>query len=946
MTTALSIQTDHVKQAAHGRWGTIYTQMLGLSVRQTKDEHQPCPLCGGNDRYRCDGSKKDGGYYCNQCGAGDGFSMVQKRLNVEFPEAVRRVADFLAVGGMATDKPTAAPSNDNEEEKPKNIPILPVPEGTPDPDFVFYHPRYKERLKAIAWWAYRDAEGRLLHYTARFQLPDGNKEIVPLCFCDTPKGRQAWRWVGAPAPRPLYNWPRLAAAPTAHVLVVEGEKKADAAQRMLDSINANVVVVSWSGGCKSRHLANWSLLQGRWVAIWPDNDQDGLDAAHGVLNPRGRWKPGIAQLAEAAGAKGARVIDLAPLGEKARGWDLADAEAEGWDGAKVMAYIKANSKAAHTPDVVSNPGEDSYVERAEPVRPAPSDSPPVEAYNDNAPAEDDRPPVSAWDASSLEATVRPLGYDGELFFYYSAEKRQVTTLAASKHTELNLLALAPEQWWRLNFPTKSERQRFNTAMAADWLMRACYLKGVYDPENVRGRGAWWDDGRTVMHMGDRLVVDGIETQLHAYQSRFLYPAARRIKGPQGAPLTNAEARVIIDAAKLIKWEMPASAALFTGWIALAPICGALRWRPHIWVTGGAGSGKTTISRDFIKPLLGMGRFVKGNTTEAGVRQDLKGDALPVLFDESEPTGDMGSEARIQSVLGLMRVSSSEDGAVILKGGAGGDNQAFNIRSMFSLVSISVGLKNQADQTRVSVLGLRSIRPKTDAEEAERALQYASLQALLGQFTPEFTERLLARTISNIPTIRRNAEVFAKAATTFFRSARLGDQYGHLLAGCYSLMTEAEVTPEKATEFISKFDWASYMDGADESDELSCLNSILQIMVPVDGREARLNLTVGELAAIAARVAFEDENVGPKLADQHLSRFGLKVENGHLYVANRSDALSKALASKGMLGANWHNLLARIDGAEKTPSMWFAAGITQRAVKIPLKYVIQLKETPF
>ena len=75
--------------------------------------------------------------------------------------------------------------------------------------------------------------------------------------------------------------------------------------------------------------------------------------------------------------------------------------------------------------------------------------------------------------------------------------------------------------------------------------------------------------------------------------------------------------------------------LLAGWVALAPTCGCLDWRPHIWLTGGAGTGKSLIHR-FISPLLhDMGVPVSGNTTEAGLRQTLKSDALPVVFDEAE-----------------------------------------------------------------------------------------------------------------------------------------------------------------------------------------------------------------------------------------------------------------------------------------------------------------------
>ena len=68
--------------------------------------------------------------------------------------------------------------------------------------------------------------------------------------------------------------------------------------------------------------------------------------------------------------------------------------------------------------------------------------------------------------------------------------------------------------------------------------------------------------------------------------------------------------------------MPASAHFLLGWLVLAPVCGALNWRPHIWLTGGAGTGKTTILKLFIRPLLGgVVQSATGGTTEAGLRGD-------------------------------------------------------------------------------------------------------------------------------------------------------------------------------------------------------------------------------------------------------------------------------------------------------------------------------------
>jgi len=44
--------------AAQGRWPEILAALAGLSDAELSDRHQPCPRCGGTDRYRFD--DKDG----------------------------------------------------------------------------------------------------------------------------------------------------------------------------------------------------------------------------------------------------------------------------------------------------------------------------------------------------------------------------------------------------------------------------------------------------------------------------------------------------------------------------------------------------------------------------------------------------------------------------------------------------------------------------------------------------------------------------------------------------------------------------------------------------------------------------------------------------------------------------------------------------------------------
>ena len=40
--------------AALGRWSDLLAALGGLEPAQLNGRHQPCPLCGGRDRYRFD----------------------------------------------------------------------------------------------------------------------------------------------------------------------------------------------------------------------------------------------------------------------------------------------------------------------------------------------------------------------------------------------------------------------------------------------------------------------------------------------------------------------------------------------------------------------------------------------------------------------------------------------------------------------------------------------------------------------------------------------------------------------------------------------------------------------------------------------------------------------------------------------------------------------------
>lgn len=66
-----------LSERARGRWREILPA-LGISARFLKNKGGPCPICGGKDRFRWDNKNEEGTWYCNQCGAGNGWTLVRK----------------------------------------------------------------------------------------------------------------------------------------------------------------------------------------------------------------------------------------------------------------------------------------------------------------------------------------------------------------------------------------------------------------------------------------------------------------------------------------------------------------------------------------------------------------------------------------------------------------------------------------------------------------------------------------------------------------------------------------------------------------------------------------------------------------------------------------------------------------------------------------------------
>jgi putative DNA primase/helicase len=96
-------------------WPVILEQ-LGVDAQYLVNRHGPCPACGGKDRFRFDNKGNRGGFYCNGCGAGDGFELLQRVHHWDFRTARDQVMQAARIAGVGQPAPrrTARPA----ESKP------------------------------------------------------------------------------------------------------------------------------------------------------------------------------------------------------------------------------------------------------------------------------------------------------------------------------------------------------------------------------------------------------------------------------------------------------------------------------------------------------------------------------------------------------------------------------------------------------------------------------------------------------------------------------------------------------------------------------------------------------------------------------------------------------------------------------------------------------------
>lgn len=521
-----------------------------------------------------------------------------------------------------------------------------------------------------------------------------------------------------------------------------------------------------------------------------------------------------------------------------------------------------------------------------------------------------------------EVWVKALGHVGTEYYYTSSSNRQIVSISRSSHGEFALLDLAPYSYWENSYC--GPKGGVHWKIAASDLMEAARHEGIFNHRKMRGNGAWLDDTRLIFHLGDRLLTNGQEVTIGNFPSAYIYRLGPSYDSVSVDALTTTDANSFYELLSRLSWTQKHSALLLLGGMSVMRLCGALPWRPMLWLTGPAGSGKSTILDKIVKHVAGEhALYLLGNTTESGIRQAIGCDSRPVLYDEAETNGKR-SASRMQGILELARQASSDSEGRIYKGTVDGKGHNFKVNCMFLLSSIRVNLTEEADRSRFTVL---EVRRGSDVEGWKRLAR--DIEKLV---TPSFGDAMFARMLALWPVLMANISMFATEVSVE-SNQRMGQQLGTLLAAAFTFLYGREATMQEARAQVVELGLQSETHERHEavSDEVECLERLVTATIPFeDAKGMRRTEAIGYL--------IREASLGNGVARSALVLHGISCDESLLCIASKHSGLDK-IYENTKWGDLYANSLARLPGALKSARAYFA-GRRLRAVSLPYSSVFE------
>lgn len=764
-------------------------------------------------------------------------------------------------------------------------------------------------------WTYRNAEGQKIYIVQRYDGENGKKEIRPFRMVE---GKLVSKQL--PKPRPIYNLDRIAKHKNKPIMIVEGEKAAQAAS-VFEAYN----VTTWPMGSQNVAYADWSVLKGHpSITIIPDADAPGREAAIWLGEHLIKVQ------------KVTRVSVVDPVG-KPEGWDIADHIDSGEPVRDLADFIKANMLSY-----------EQFVERHAPAKLGYDEMP---QQKDSFPSADDADPIGL--DSTLDEGFGPavnyenelltnpffrfLGFKGEMFFFYIYKTGQILELGSKQCGEESyLIMLAPPDFWLETFQGNMKAARVALVHVSQEIR--------FNSRKVRKVGMWMDGDKPVAHLGEFLMTDKGVTPLRQYKSKdHVYEYSdHRVQFSRLAPEADVPtARLLIEMCSGGNWTDASHGPILAGWMFMSLCCASLRWRSHIYLIGPAGSGKTWMLDNIVdKFFMGFKFKAASSSTEAAIRQSLDNNIVPVIMDEAEAE-DQNASVRRKAIFELARfASAATPDTPITKGSS---NQAisareFFVRSPFLFASINTSM-DYADESRTTFLKLKPI----PNDIVTRAMFKQHEMLVRRTMKEDYTCGMMRRAVRLLPKIIDTYETMVDVILIeMAKDARQAEQMSYFLTGLWYLENDREPNIEEAANYVRRFKTISEQRSTMLSSEEKLVSLISQIKVEAEIRGRTVKRSVGELAMLSQR---DGKGADPDMeyhnAHMALKRAGMMLDNSRqpyrFYILNESTVVRQGLYGSAFY-PSWDKVLSRVKNAKEHNDTVYL-GLQGPSVSIPLKAFI-------
>lgn len=495
--------------------------------------------------------------------------------------------------------------------------------------------------------------------------------------------------------------------------------------------------------------------------------------------------------------------------------------------------------------------------------------------------------------------IIPLGYNGGNYYYFSTSKKQILEFGKSDHNSTNLILNAPRKYWgdRFGFIVKQDG---TPSLNPDWhkvieeLGKRIVKAGPFNFSKVRGLGAWLEGDDLIVNIGDKLYYKNQFYPLfnHGIDTEFFYEAGSLLKIDFERPLNDQDAQKFVEAFRMLRYKNKSDYILLLGWLFSSQVFAALPWRPHIWLTGERGSGKSTVL-NYIHAVLRFSVLIQDSTV-SGIRQRLGNSACTVINDESEPNSEKDRE-RLAELLTLARQCSTRSTYEVLRGSAGGKALSYNTNANFFMGSIQIAGMNGADTSRFFVIEMESVEGQAHEEfiRLDNAMNEVQLMV----------DGLFVRAVKMFPTLLKNIEICKQVIKQKKIESRQADQLAPIVAGYHAFFSTGLISEEFIVRTIQElnFETSDYVQTNVENDSDKCLDHIFEIQIPGQ------SITVGQIydKYIFANQAAQDEY------DRLLGLFGLKIDarEREIFIPSNSGNLKNALQRNSSY-SDYINILKR------------------------------------